>query len=97
MARLHEYQGKSLLAKHGVQTPQGVVARTSEEAMEAARQLGGKVILKVQAWVTGRKDKGGVVIAESPEDARQAAETLFDLQFGNFPVPGGSRRGADQH
>lgn len=86
VARLHEYQGKALLNAHGVTVPRGEVVRNGIEARNAAKHLGGRTILKVQAWITGRKAKGGVLFASSPEEAANAAEKLLTLRFGNFPV-----------
>lgn len=86
MARLHEYHGKSLLKQHGIAVPRGEVVRSSEEARLAAIRLGGKTILKVQAWITGRKAKGGVLFANTPDEAAQHAERLLAMSFGNFPV-----------
>ena len=86
MARLHEYQGKQLLQDAGISIPRGKVARTPEEVFAIAQELGGNVVVKVQAWVTGRKALGGVALVHSAEDAKSAAEKMFELQFGNFPV-----------
>jgi len=86
VARLHEYQGKALLKSHGIAVPRGEVVRSAEQAREAAKRLGGPTILKVQAWITGRKAKGGVLLANSPEEAGTAAGKLLSLRFGNFPV-----------
>lgn len=86
VARLHEYQGKALLKAHGVNVPRGEVSRNANDARDAAKRLGGKTILKVQAWITGRKAKGGVLFANTPDEAGAAAEKLLNLRFGNFPV-----------
>ena len=86
MARLHEYQGKALLKQQGIAVPRGEVVRSAEEASAAAKRLGGKTILKVQAWITGRKAKGGVLFAADPAEAASAASKLLALKFGNFPV-----------
>ncbi len=86
MARLHEYQGKAILKTAGLAVPDGRVASTASEARAAAEALGCPVIMKVQAWVTGRKDKGGVVLAKSPDEAAGHAERLLNMRFGNFPV-----------
>ncbi|MCA9770805.1 MAG: acetate--CoA ligase family protein [Myxococcales bacterium] len=86
MARLHEYQGKALLREHGIDAPPGVVIRDPEAARTAAEQLGGRVVLKVQAWVTGRKSRGGVVFCDSPDEAAKTAERMLAMRFGNFPV-----------
>lgn len=86
MARLHEYQGKALLAENGIATPKGKAVRSPEEAAAFMETLNGRAVLKVQAWVTSRKAKGGVLFADSPDEAKAAAEKLFALTFGNFPV-----------
>jgi len=68
MARLHEYQGKEILAAHGFKIPRGRAAHTPEEAVAAAKELGGKnnaeVVIKIQAWTTGRAGIGGVAFAK---------------------------------
>ncbi len=86
MARLHEYQGKELLRQYGIAVPEGDVVTSAEEARRAAIRLGGRVVLKVQAWTTGRAAKGGVKFAESPAQAGEAAEALLAMKFGNFAV-----------
>ncbi len=86
MARLHEHQGKALLESHGVAIPQGQAVSTPQEARAVAERLGGRVVLKVQAWVTGRAAKGGVVFASAPEEAEEAARRLLAMRFGDFPV-----------
>ncbi len=86
MARLHEHQGKRLLAEAGVATPRGRVARTAEEAREAAEEIGGRVALKIQAWTTGRAGMGGVAFADSPGQAATDASRLLKMKVGAFPV-----------
>ena len=46
--KIHEYQAKALLAKYGVPVPRGEVAETVQQAVEAARKLGGKVVVKAE-------------------------------------------------
>jgi succinyl-CoA synthetase beta subunit len=86
VARLHEYQGKDLLRQYGIAVPEGEVVTTAEQARRAAVRLGGRVVLKVQAWTTGRAAKGGVRFAESPAQAEDAAQAMLAMKFGNFPV-----------
>ena len=90
VARLHEHQGKSLLSQGGIKTPRGHVITSPQEAQEAFEQIntltGKGVILKAQAWITGRKAKGGILFAGSSAEAKDAAEKLLSLSFGNFPV-----------
>jgi succinyl-CoA synthetase beta subunit len=78
---LFEYQGKELLRKFDVPVPEGRVAKTPDEAFEAAKFLGGKVVVKAQVLVGGRGKQGGVKVVESPEEARSAAEKIFEITF----------------
>ncbi len=73
MARLHEYQGKALLKQRGIHIPEGQAITTPQQAHDVAAELGGRVVLKVQAWITGRKALGGVLFADTPEEARTHA------------------------
>ena len=86
MARLLEYQGKAILAKHGIGVPRGGPARTADEARRLASDLGGPTVVKIQAWTTGRASLGGVAFADTPEQARSAAEKMLALRVGQFPV-----------
>jgi succinyl-CoA synthetase beta subunit len=86
VARLHEYQGKALLKQHGIAAPEGELIATQSQAREAAARLGGRVVLKAQAWITGRAAKGAVVFAQAPDEAAAKAQQLLAMSFGNFPV-----------
>jgi succinyl-CoA synthetase beta subunit len=86
MARLHEYQGKALLAHKGIPIPQGRAASTPDEAREIAAEIGGPVVVKIQAWVTGRAGLGGIRFAETPDGAAQAAIDMLGMQVGGFTV-----------
>jgi succinyl-CoA synthetase beta subunit len=86
MARLHEYQGKKLLDGVGVAIPLGEVVTGPEQARAIAERLGGRVVLKIQAWTTGRKAMGGVKFADSPDEAGAYAGELLELKVGAFPV-----------
>ena len=56
---LLEYQGKQLFAKHGVPVPDGRPAKTVDEALAAADELGYPVVVKAQVLVGGRGKAGG--------------------------------------
>src|SRR5438067_6798077 len=86
MARLHEYQGKAILAANGFKIPRGRPASTADEAGAAAKELGSEVVVKIQAWTTGRAGIGGVVFAKKPEDVRAHAERMLSMKVGQFPV-----------
>jgi succinyl-CoA synthetase beta subunit len=86
MARLHEYQGKAILAANGFKIPRGSPARTAEEAVRAAEKLGGEVVVKLQAWTTGRAALGGVAFAKKPAEAHAHASRMLAMSVGQFPV-----------
>src|ERR1700674_5400976 len=90
MARLHEYQGKAILAANGFKIPRGRAAVTADEAVAAAKELNGKkgseVVIKIQAWTTGRAGIGGVMFAKRPDDVRGHAARMLGMKVGQFPI-----------
>jgi succinyl-CoA synthetase beta subunit len=80
--KIHEYQGKELLKKYGVPVPRGIVVRSSEEAFEAAKELGTDVVVvKAQIHAGGRGKGGGVKLARSPEEARDLAGQMIGMNL----------------
>lgn len=84
--KLLEYQAKEVLASLGIAIPPGRVARTPDEAAEAASQLG-PVAVKAQVPVGGRGKAGGIKLATTPEEARAAAERIIGMDIKGFKVP----------
>ena len=75
---IHEYQAKSLMAKFGVAVPRGAVAYTPGEAEEAAKTLGGSIwAVKAQIHAGGRGKAGGIKLARSLPEVREAAQALL--------------------
>jgi succinyl-CoA synthetase beta subunit len=80
--KIHEYQGKELLKQYGVPVPRSIVARTPEEAEQAAKDLGTDiVVVKAQIHAGGRGKGGGVKLAKSPEEARSIAESMIGMNL----------------
>src|SRR6202789_3894531 len=77
--KIHEYQAKALLARHGVPVPRGEVAFTVDEAEAAAKKLGGSVVVKAQIHAGGRGKGGGVKIAKDATEARGIAEKMLGM------------------
>src|SRR5205809_6920126 len=86
MARLHEYQGKAILAANGFKIPRGWAASTADEVVAAAKELGSEVVVKIQAWTTGRAGICGVAFAKKPEDVRAHTKRMLAMKVGQFPV-----------
>jgi succinyl-CoA synthetase beta subunit len=77
--KIHEYQGKAVLAAHGVPVPQGKVAYTAAEAVEAGKELGFPVVVKAQIHAGGRGKGGGVKLARSAEECEQVAKAMLGM------------------
>src|SRR5947199_10669407 len=91
MARLHEYQGKAILAANGFKIPRGSAASTADEAIAIAKELAAdkkaaEVVIKIQAWTTGRAGIGGVAFAKNPDEVREHATRMLAMKVGQFPV-----------
>lgn len=84
--KLHEYQSKRIFAQHGVPIPEGDVATTPEEAQAVAERLGGRVVVKSQVLVGGRGKAGGIKLADTPQEARQIAAEILNLEIKGLPV-----------
>ena len=78
---LYEYQAKELFAAHGVPAPAGIVARTVDEAVEAATRLGTPVMVKSQVKMGGRGKAGGVKFAKTIDDVRTHADNILGLDI----------------
>ncbi|WML49291.1 ADP-forming succinate--CoA ligase subunit beta [Neobacillus sp. PS3-34] len=75
---IHEYQGKEILRKYGVAVPNGKVAFTVEEAVEAAKELGTAVcVVKAQIHAGGRGKAGGVKVAKNLDEVRTYANEIL--------------------
>src|SRR5258707_6703810 len=80
--KIHEYQGKELLKNFGVPVPRGLVARSPEEAYQAAKELGTDiVVVKAQIHAGGRGKGGGVKLAKSPDEAREIARQMLGMKL----------------
>lgn len=75
---IHEYQAKEILRQYGVTVPEGRVAFTVDEAVQAAKELGSSVtVVKAQIHAGGRGKAGGVKIAKNLDEVRTYAEELL--------------------
>jgi succinyl-CoA synthetase beta subunit len=77
--KIHEYQGKAVLAGFGVPVPKGKVAYTEKEAVEIAKELGPPVVVKAQIHAGGRGKGGGVKLARTAEEAESLAKAMLGM------------------
>jgi len=80
--KIHEYQGKEIFRQYGVATPRGIACFSVEEAVQAAKKLGGKVwVVKAQIHAGGRGKGGGVKVARSLDEVRAHAKRILGMQL----------------
>ncbi len=80
--KIHEYQGKDILRRYGVAVPRGFPCFSVDEALEAARKLGGPVwVVKAQIHAGGRGKGGGVKLARSIDEVRENASRILGMQL----------------
>ncbi|HXS94131.1 MAG TPA: ADP-forming succinate--CoA ligase subunit beta [Candidatus Limnocylindrales bacterium] len=77
--KIHEYQGKAILAQHKVPVPRGKMALNVNDAEAAAKELGGSVVVKSQIHAGGRGKGGGVKVAKDAAEARAIAEKMLGM------------------
>src|ERR1700723_2416386 len=77
--KIHEYQAKTILAKYKVPVPRGEVAFTVAEAEAAAKNIGGRVVVKAQIHAGGGGKGGGVKIAKDAAEAALLAEKILGM------------------
>src|SRR6185312_14057981 len=80
--KIHEYQGKQLLREYGVPTPRGFPAMSVDEAVQAAKKLGGSIwVVKAQIHAGGRGKGGGVKVAKSIDEVRVRSKEILGMQL----------------
>jgi succinyl-CoA synthetase beta subunit len=78
--KIHEYQGKAILAEYGVAVPRGQACFSVDEAVAAAEAIGGeKWVVKAQIHAGGRGKGGGVKLADSLDEVRAHAEEILGM------------------
>ncbi len=83
---IHEFQGKSILSKHGVRIQRGIVATTPEEAVQAAKNLNVETgsswfVIKAQVHAGGRGKGGGVKLAKSYDEVASISDQILGMQL----------------
>src|SRR5215204_4373329 len=80
--KIHEYQGKEIFRKFGLPTPRGIACFSVDEAVEAAKKLGGSVwVVKAQIHAGGRGKGGGVKVAKSLDEVKKLASQILGMQL----------------
>jgi succinyl-CoA synthetase beta subunit len=83
---LLEYQGKQLFARHGVPVPDGQPARTVEDAVAAADEIGYPCAIKAQVQIGGRGKLGGIKIANDRAEAEEHSRAILGMDIRGLTV-----------
>ncbi len=85
----HEYQAKQLFADYGIAVPAGRVARTPEEAVDAAKAIGGDFwVVKAQIHAGGRGKAGGVKLSKTYDEVRDYAKGMLGTKMATYQTAG---------
>ena len=85
----HEYQAKQLFAEYGIAVPAGRIARTPEEAVEAAKSIPGDLwVVKAQIHAGGRGKAGGVKLAKTYDEVKQYAAAMLGTKMATYQTAG---------
>ncbi|NLB15075.1 MAG: succinate--CoA ligase subunit beta, partial [Gammaproteobacteria bacterium] len=85
----HEYQAKELFARYGIPVPAGKTATTPDEAVAAAKSLGGDFwVVKAQIRAGGRGKAGGVKLAKTLDEVKQYASSMLGTRMATYQSAG---------
>jgi succinyl-CoA synthetase beta subunit len=85
----HEYQAKQLFGDYGIAVPPGKVARTADEAVDAAKAIGGDFwVVKAQIHAGGRGKAGGVKLARTLDEVREHAKGMLGTKMATYQTAG---------
>jgi succinyl-CoA synthetase beta subunit len=82
---LHEYQAKQLFAEYGLPVSKGIAVDTADEAVAAAKTIGGeRWVIKVQVHAGGRGKAGGVKLVSTEAEIREFADKHIGTNLVTF-------------
>jgi succinyl-CoA synthetase beta subunit len=84
--KIHEYQAKEIFSKYSIPVTKEVVCFTTDEVCVAAEKLGFPVVVKAQVLTGGRGKAGGVKLARSMDDAKNAANQILGMDIKGYTV-----------
>ena len=79
--KIHEFQAKQIFLDYGIPVPEGETAKTPEQAKQIAEKLQVTVVVKAQIHAGGRGKGGGVKLAQSPDEAFEAATSILGMDL----------------
>lgn len=84
--KIHEYQARQIFRDYGIPVPNGVLCYTVYEVEKAAQEMNRMVVVKAQVLAGGRGKAGGVKLARSAEEAKNAAKQILGMDIKGLTV-----------
>ena len=84
--KIHEFQAKEIFSRYAIPVTKETVCYTTEEVCVAAEQLGYPVVVKAQVHAGGRGKAGGVKLARTLDDAKNAANQILGMDIKGYTV-----------
>ena len=84
--KIHEYQARQIFRDYGIPVPDGVLCYNVYEVEKAAREINRMVVVKAQVLAGGRGKAGGVKLARTVEDAKNAAKQILGMDIKGLTV-----------
>jgi len=84
--KLFEHEAKTIFAKYDIPTPKGGLATSPAQARDITTKIGAPVAIKAQVLVAGRGKAGGILFADSSDEAEKAAERLLNMEIKGVRV-----------
>ncbi len=84
--KIHEYQARQIFRDYGIPVPNGVLCYTVYEVEKAALEMNRMVVVKAQVLAGGRGKAGGVKLARTVEDAKNAAKQILGMDIKGLIV-----------
>ncbi len=82
---LHEYQAKQLFAEYGLPVSRGIAVDSGDEAVQAAKDIGGdRWVVKAQVHAGGRGKAGGVKLFSDFDEIKSFADGLIGTNLVTF-------------
>ena len=84
--KIHEYQSKEIFSRYSILVTNETVCYSTEEVVKATEELGLPVVVKAQVHAGGRGKAGGVKLARTMEDAKNAANSILGMDIKGYTV-----------
>jgi succinyl-CoA synthetase beta subunit len=84
--KIYEFQAKEMFRSYGIATPREQLCTSPQQVYDVAKKFASPVVIKAQALVGGRGKAGGVKLAKTPREAKEATEQILNMSINNLPV-----------